>query len=447
MTLCVASAAPTATPYGPACDAPSECKQGGVCVNGRCRVGSGRAAVEMLAQIVVADPALPKNAPKWVVEQANRYVQGLRDHMAWTGFYTSERLAGWANADASTRANLVADMQSRGIDRMVTISVYASPDPGVARAKLVVFDVRQGGVIKALNQTPRLPPGAARHRAADWVNTMLELDTGLPGVAGTRLLASAQVRLGVKEIAVMDVDGRHMGLLTKTGRLNLDPAWGPGDVVGYMSYRRNNADWMVDGRALSSRPGMNAVGAWSRDGTKLALTMSAGAHTDVVVIDGATSKEVARLTAHASVNTSPTWAPDGQRLAFVSDRAGGPNVWISHLRKGKARRLTAGYCGSPDWSPLGDSIVYAQMIGGGKFVIMRHDFDSGRTVRLTNGETSSESPAFSPHGRYIAYVKVRPDKFRELWLMDASGQRARRIGLPRFPLFAPAWSGRNAPRP
>ncbi len=397
-----------------------------------------------MAEIVVADPALPPQSPRWLVERTTAYVRALREHLGWTGFYTARRLAGWADADASERATKVADMQSRGVDRMVTISMYSGVDRGVARAKLVVFDVRQGGIIEALSRNPRLPPGAARHRAADWVNQMLAMDTGIAGVAGTRLVASLQMKPGVKEIAVLDVDGRGMSLVTHNGGLNLDPAWGPSDTIGYMSYRKSNADWMVDGHPKSQRPGMNAVGAWSPDGRKLALTVSAGAHTDVVVVDALSSKEIARLTAHSSVNTSPTWAPDSERLAFVSDRVGGPNIWMSGLHAQKARRLTAGYCGSPDWSPLGDTIVYAQMAGGGRFAIVRHDFDSGRTVKLTSDETSSESPAFSPCGRYIAYIRVRPDKWRELWLMDADGRRARQIGSVRRPLFAPSWSGRSS---
>lgn len=433
----------TPSAYGPACKQPSECAaSGGVCLTGRCRLGSGRAAVELQATIAVADPTYPTKAPQWLRTRGALFSRGIREHLSWTGLYEAEWLAGWDRASSTDRARRVSDMQARGVDRMVAMSVFASPDPGVAMARVVVYDMRRGGVIADLGGTVRLPAGAAWRQAADWVNRLAARDTGVPGSAGSRLLASIQVKPGIKEIGVMDVDGRNFRLLTRTGGLNLDPAWGPRSGVGYMSYRRSNADWMLDGRPLSQRPGLNAVGAWSADGSRLALTLSAGAHTDVVIIDASTGREVSRVTAHASVNTSPSWSPDGRKIAFVSDRSGGPNVWISNLKTGKSRRLTAGYCGSPDWSPIGDTILYAQMVGGGKFAVMRHDLDTGRTRRLTAPEASAESPAFSPHGRYIAYVHVRADKWRELWLMDADGRRARRIGPTQFQTFAPSWGGR-----
>lgn len=47
-----------------------------------------------------------------------------------------------------------------------------------------------------------------------------------------------------------------------------------------------------------------------------------------------------RLTAHASDDLMPAWSPDGERLAFVSDRDGYANVWIMDADGGALRQVT-----------------------------------------------------------------------------------------------------------
>ena len=81
------------------------------------------------------------------------------------------------------------------------------------------------------------------------------------------LLVSCQAReYQLLNHQVVGVDGERLTMLTANKSLNLDPAWDGSGRVGYMSYRSGNADWVVEGAIVSGRPGMNAAGAWSRDG-------------------------------------------------------------------------------------------------------------------------------------------------------------------------------------
>ncbi|MEW6522893.1 MAG: S9 family peptidase [Bacillota bacterium] len=65
------------------------------------------------------------------------------------------------------------------------------------------------------------------------------------------------------------------------------------------------------------------------------------------------------LTAGTS-DRSPRWAPDGRRLAFVSDRSGKPQVWVIDASGGEARQLCTEQRveSAPVWSPDGTRIAF-----------------------------------------------------------------------------------------
>ena len=47
-----------------------------------------------------------------------------------------------------------------------------------------------------------------------------------------------------------------------------------------------------------------------------------------------------RLTSHPAYDTRPVWSPDGQKIAFASDRDGGLNIYVTGVQGGDPARLT-----------------------------------------------------------------------------------------------------------
>jgi Tol biopolymer transport system component len=89
--------------------------------------------------------------------------------------------------------------------------------------------------------------------------------------------------------------------------------------------------------------------SWSPDGSTIAVTTDCGAPTDAENLDfrgyrlalvdpGTGSVEI--LTGGSYHDINPVWSPDGEELAFVSDRAGVPQIFLYNLTRREIRKVT-----------------------------------------------------------------------------------------------------------
>ena len=72
------------------------------------------------------------------------------------------------------------------------------------------------------------------------------------------------------------------------------------------------------------------------------------------------AKTATPLTRDAYIENDPAWSPDGQRLAYVSDRSGKMDLWIRNLITGTEKKVAESTAGIllPAWSPDGNSIAF-----------------------------------------------------------------------------------------
>jgi len=136
-----------------------------------------------------------------------------------------------------------------------------------------------------------------------------------------------------------------------------------------------------------------------------------------------------------------TFTPDGKQVAFISDRAGNPQLYVLDLAAQKTRKLTRmSWCDSPNWSPSGEWIVFAgRESSKEKMNIFISDLTGGQIRRLISASGDNEDPSWSPDGRFIAFTSTRRGK-RELFVMDSDGSAPHPLTDLKGKTFTPNWS-------
>jgi VCBS repeat-containing protein len=168
-------------------------------------------------------------------------------------------------------------------------------------------------------------------------------------------------RDGNWEIYHMNPDGTEVVRVTNHERNDGWPSWTPdGTQIVFSSDR--TGDWEIyrmnaDGtgvQQLTDRAGtVDTYPFVSPDGTKIVFSsqVEAANEGEIYVMD-MNGGNITRLTSTAALNYAPSWAPDGSKIIFVSDRDGNDNIYIMNPDGTNQQRLTTdpGQDTTPSWA-------------------------------------------------------------------------------------------------
>lgn len=156
---------------------------------------------------------------------------------------------------------------------------------------------------------------------------------------------------------------------------------------------------------------------WSPDGSKLAYVSFEHRKAQIYISELRSGSRML-VSQFPGINGAPAWSPDGSKLAVVLSKDGSPNIYVLNLATRQLRQLTHDQSinTEPAWNSQGNAIAFTSDRGGGP-QIYQVDLNSEKIQRLTYTGNYNARPRFTPDGRGLV-VLHRNDRGYCLAKMD-----------------------------
>lgn len=310
------------------------------------------------------------------------------------------------------------------------------------------------------------------HKISDLIHKTLY---NIVGIAQKRVLFAMQNEKGedwLSEIWECRIDGGQLRQLTFEDSYSISPLLIPASVAHrknsmfdqndykflYVCYKHGqpkiycSGNGEKRGKPVMTLRGNQLLPAISRKFDKIAFISDASGRADLFLqmFDpelGCLNKPIQIFSQAGAVQASPTFSPDGTKIAFVSDRDGAPRIYIIdllqvlHDRKSPELQCittTNRENTSPSWSPDGKKIIYSAKTNGVRQLWL-YDIEKREEMQLTTGQANKENPCFAEDSLHIVYNTTSPSF--DIFLLDLNQlepvQITRGPGKKHYPSWEP----------
>lgn len=165
---------------------------------------------------------------------------------------------------------------------------------------------------------------------------------------------------------------------------------------------------------LSDQPIMSP--SWAPDGQQVAyVSFETGRPT--IMLQNINTGAREQLTAFKGINSSPVFSPDGKQLAMVLSRDGNPEIYVMGLADRRLRRITRHHAidTEPSWTPDGKHLIFTSDRGG-KPQIYQLDMANNFVERLTFEGDYNARARMLEDGKHLIFVHRRSGVFHIAWM-------------------------------
>ncbi|MDX9945021.1 MAG: Tol-Pal system beta propeller repeat protein TolB [Azonexus sp.] len=179
--------------------------------------------------------------------------------------------------------------------------------------------------------------------------------------------------------------------------------------------------------------------SWSPDGSRLAY-VSFEKKKPVIIVHSLSSGRRDVVANFRGSNSAPAWSPDGRKLAVVLSKDGNSQIYSVNADGSGVLRLSqsSGIDTEPRYSADGSQIYFTSDRGGSP-QIYRMPSTGGSAERVTFEGSYNVSPRPSPDGRNLAFISRRDGRF-QLSIMDLASRQVQVLtdsNKDESPSFAP----------